>query len=100
MVDDISAPKKPVNEDERKKITPLMRFLATVNTDELFDFLQIVNVKWTFRRTGPRNHQMEIWSDGGFRCTGQGESPKSALTNAIAKFFVSETRDYHELSRD
>lgn len=101
LIDDIPAgkdePSDPAGEDYRRKITPLQRFLSLVPSDELFDFLQSMNVRWTFRRASERNYQMTIWSEGGYKCFGRGETPKGALTNAVAKFFCSETRDYHEL---
>lgn len=99
MLDDIKPPPKKPNPEEKRKVTPLQRFLTSVDLEEIFDFLQSIDVKWTCRRMGPRNHKMEIWSEGGFRCDGQSESPKGAITNALSKFFINETRDYHELER-
>ena len=99
LVDDIPQVKKVVPDTERKAVSCLHRFLSLVPMDDMLDFFQEINIRYTFQRLGPRSHRMEIWYEGGLKYVGSGDSPKGAMAEAVARFFTKETKDYHDIGQ-
>lgn len=95
---------------EQKVVTALQKFLMDTPADDLFLFLQKIGVRYSLSGNEPRKY---IPDGGKFTCrifvgpqedcsekmeyTGSSRmSMKGAVCDALAKFFVLESHDYHD----
>ena len=97
---------------QQKIVTALGRFLHGIPMEDLLNFLTSIGVRCTFQVNDhspnyPDHviHRCRIYfqamgADNNVETireyTGGAVNPKSALTNAIAKFFICEDHDFHD----
>ena len=96
-----------MSHDERQSVSPFGQLLMHTPLDELFSFLQTLDVDFTLTRSkkGKRRSgfvwSCEIRREGmAYYVGGSPKSPKAAVVNVLEKFLLSERADYHELLAD
>lgn len=96
---------QPENEPEepgKRNITPLHLLLNEIPLEKMLSLLQSLNVSFSLSGKGhdflsrARSYQCTIWGKGILKCQSGGNSPQTALRNALAVFFTHEQRDVHE----
>jgi len=87
---------------ERHIVPPLAKFITECTTDYIFSQLQSMDVQWSVSRDLGGKYHAVIYKDGmvRYQATGRGgkhEGPRAVLARCIARFFICEQKDYHEL---
>ena len=92
-------------ETERYVVTPLVKFLTQCDLDYVVRQLQSMDVQWSLSRGTNRKYHAVIYKAGmvKYQATGKPikdgneEGPKAVLCRCIARFFIGEQRDFHEI---
>ena len=85
---------------EPQIVTALQRLLIQQPLDNLFEVIHDLHLNFTLRHANRgQGYEMEIRQAGMVKYNAVNcKSPKAAVANALAKFFVCEGKDYHNYS--